>query len=109
MLVGLTFFCHGRRAGGFIKYREKQVHPLALPEYAVSQANPSSAMKTVSSGLVLASLVGISLAGAIYTLDECVRGEGFYDSFNFENITDPTHGRVYVYPACARFVLFLIE
>ncbi|KAG1747521.1 glycoside hydrolase family 16 protein [Suillus occidentalis] len=51
-------------------------------------------MKTISSGLALASLVGTSLAGAIYTLDECVRGEGFYDSFNFENITDPTHGRV---------------
>ncbi|KAG2050252.1 glycoside hydrolase family 16 protein [Suillus hirtellus] len=44
--------------------------------------------------LLLASLVGSVLAGRIYTLDECVRGEGFYDSFNFENITDPTHGRV---------------
>ncbi|KAG2153377.1 glycoside hydrolase family 16 protein [Suillus clintonianus] len=51
-------------------------------------------MKTVSSALTLASLVGSALASAIYTLSESVRGEGFYDSFNFENITDPTHGRV---------------
>lgn len=66
-------------------------------------------MKAISSSLALASLVGSALAGAIYTLDECVRGEGFYDSFNFENITDPTHGRVYVRPACTQFVLFHIE
>lgn len=51
-------------------------------------------MKIVSSSLAIASLVGSTLAGAIYTLNECVRGEGFYDSFNFENITDPTLGRV---------------
>lgn len=47
-----------------------------------------------NSSLALALLAGSALAGAVYTLDECVRGEGFYDSFNFENITDPTHGRV---------------
>ncbi|KAG2074811.1 glycoside hydrolase family 16 protein [Suillus decipiens] len=51
-------------------------------------------MKIVRSSLALASLVGSALAGGIYTLDECVSGEGFYDSFNFENIIDPTNGRV---------------
>ncbi|KAG2142258.1 glycoside hydrolase family 16 protein [Suillus bovinus] len=52
-------------------------------------------MKAISSRtIVLASLVGFAVGGKIYTLNECVRGEGFYDSFNFENITDPTHGRV---------------
>ncbi|KAG2074821.1 glycoside hydrolase family 16 protein [Suillus decipiens] len=51
-------------------------------------------MKIVSSSLALASLVAPALAGGIYTLDGHVRGEEFYDSFNFENITDPTHGHV---------------
>ncbi|KAG2074810.1 glycoside hydrolase family 16 protein [Suillus decipiens] len=47
-----------------------------------------------SSSLALALLVTSVLAGGNYSLDECVSGEGFYSSFNFENITDPTHGRV---------------
>ncbi|KAF9233225.1 glycoside hydrolase family 16 protein [Melanogaster broomeanus] len=44
--------------------------------------------------LVLASLAGFAFAGAGYTLSECIVGEGFYESFNFEAIADPTNGRV---------------
>ncbi|KAG2074808.1 glycoside hydrolase family 16 protein [Suillus decipiens] len=51
---------------------------------------------TISSILALASLVRSTYTPAygVYTLTERVLGEGFYDSFNFENIPDPTHGRV---------------
>ncbi|KAG2366690.1 glycoside hydrolase family 16 protein [Suillus spraguei] len=46
--------------------------------------------------LALASLARSTstLAGGGYTLTERVLGEGFYDSFKFENIPDPTNGRV---------------
>ncbi|OJA13654.1 hypothetical protein AZE42_06891 [Rhizopogon vesiculosus] len=49
---------------------------------------------TGSTGLTLASLVGFVLAHGTYTLIEDIAGEGFYDSFNFEAIPDPTQGRV---------------
>jgi hypothetical protein len=52
---------------------------------------------SASASLTLASLVGSALAGAVYTLTEDIVGDGFYDSFNFEAIPDPTLGRVYVY------------
>ncbi|KAF9239252.1 glycoside hydrolase family 16 protein [Melanogaster broomeanus] len=51
-------------------------------------------LSNTSSALVLASLAGFAFAGAMYTLSECIVGEGFYNSFDFQAITDPTHGRV---------------
>jgi hypothetical protein len=51
-------------------------------------------MKIVSSSLTLALFTGSALAGATYVLRENIVGEGFYDSFSFEAIPDPTHGRV---------------
>jgi hypothetical protein len=54
---------------------------------------------TVNVSFALASLAGSALAGAVYTLNDSIIGEGFYNSFNFEAIPDPTDGRVYVYPA----------
>ncbi|KAF9220689.1 glycoside hydrolase family 16 protein [Gyrodon lividus] len=51
-------------------------------------------LSTASGALVLVSLGRSALAGAKYTLCEHIAGEGFYDSFNFEAIVDPTHGRV---------------
>jgi len=65
-------------------------------------------MKLNAVCLTLASLTGSALAGATYMLSENIVGEGFYSSFNFEAIADPTHGRVYVYPARPQS-LFLIE
>jgi len=47
----------------------------------------------------LGFLVGSALAGDIYTLTDDIRGECFYDAFNFEAIPDPTLGRVYVHSA----------
>jgi hypothetical protein len=29
-----------------------------------------------------------------YKISQDVKGEGFLDAFNFESISDPTHGRV---------------
>lgn len=49
---------------------------------------------TTNGGLVLASLVAPALAGATYSLSDSVVGEGFYNTFNFEAIADPTNGRV---------------
>ncbi|KAG0703323.1 glycoside hydrolase family 16 protein [Suillus ampliporus] len=51
-------------------------------------------LNTLSGSLTLASLAGSALAGAVYSITDKVIGEGFYDSFHFEAITDPTHGRV---------------
>ncbi|KAJ8591346.1 glycoside hydrolase family 16 protein [Rhizopogon salebrosus TDB-379] len=51
-------------------------------------------MNFISSGLLLALLTGSALAGGIYTLKENIVGEGFYDSFTFQAIPDPTNGRV---------------
>lgn len=31
-----------------------------------------------------------------YKVSQDIKGAGFYDAFEFENIDDPTHGRVYV-------------
>jgi hypothetical protein len=53
-------------------------------------------MNFISSGLLLALLTGSALAGGTYTLKENIVGEGFYDSFTFQAIPDPTNGRVYV-------------
>ena len=51
-------------------------------------------MMSIISSLTLALLTRFALAGAIYSLTENIVGEGFYDSFNFEAIPDPTNGRV---------------
>ncbi|KAG1777267.1 glycoside hydrolase family 16 protein [Suillus placidus] len=51
-------------------------------------------LNTVNVSFALASLAGSALAGAVYTLNDRIVGEGFYSSFNFEAIADPTHGRV---------------
>ncbi|KAJ7349959.1 endo-beta-glucanase [Mycena albidolilacea] len=49
------------------------------------------------------SLAVSSVLGATYHSAEHIVGAGFYDSFNFEAIPDPTHGRVnYVDEATAR-------
>lgn len=53
-------------------------------------------MNVVSSSLTLALLTRSTLAGGFYSLTENIVGYGFYDSFNFEAIPDPTNGRVYV-------------
>ncbi|KAG8215910.1 hypothetical protein J3R82DRAFT_7882 [Butyriboletus roseoflavus] len=49
---------------------------------------------TTNGWLVLPSLVGFALAGATYSLSDSIVGEGFYSSFTFEAIPDPTNGRV---------------
>ncbi|KAG2160252.1 glycoside hydrolase family 16 protein [Suillus bovinus] len=51
-------------------------------------------LNTVNASFILASLAALTLAGAVYTLDDSIVGEGFYSSFNFEAIADPTNGRV---------------
>jgi len=68
-------------------------------------------LNAVSGSLILSSLAGSALAGhgGVYLLSEQIVGEDFYNSFNFENITDPTHGRVYAYAACMQTVLLLID
>ncbi|KAL4076578.1 glycoside hydrolase family 16 protein [Scleroderma yunnanense] len=48
----------------------------------------------VGGALAIASLVKPVFTGATYSLCDEIIGEGFYDKFNFEAITDPTHGRV---------------
>ncbi|OJA16778.1 hypothetical protein AZE42_03308 [Rhizopogon vesiculosus] len=59
-------------------------------------------MNVVGSSLTLALLTGSALAGT-YVLSENIVGEGFYNSFNFEAIPDPTNGRVtYVDQATAQ-------
>ncbi|KAG2364713.1 glycoside hydrolase family 16 protein [Suillus spraguei] len=49
---------------------------------------------TINVSFALILFAGSALAGANYTLTESIVGEGFYDSFNFEAIPDPTDGRV---------------
>jgi hypothetical protein len=45
----------------------------------------------------LVSLTQIcGVIGATYTLSDNIVGNAFYDAFNWEAISDPTHGRVYV-------------
>lgn len=56
-------------------------------------------LNIIGISFTFASLAGTALAGAVYTLDDNIVGEGFYSSFNFEAIPDPTNGRVYVHPA----------
>ncbi|KAF7297132.1 Glycoside hydrolase family 16 protein [Mycena indigotica] len=60
-------------------------------------------MKTVSASvLALASIVSPVLAGP-YSRSQNIVGSGFYNAFNFEAISDPTHGRVkYVNMATAQ-------
>lgn len=65
-------------------------------------------LNIVNVSVALASLAGSALAGAVYTLSDNIVGEGFYSSFNFEAIPDPTDGRVYVYPARNLF-RFLVD
>lgn len=65
-------------------------------------------LNIVNVSVALASLAGSALAGAVYTLNDNIVGEGFYSSFNFEAIPDPTDGRVYVYPARNLF-RFLVD
>lgn len=60
---------------------ETRLHTLALPGHT-------------SASFALAFLSGTALAGAVYTLNDNIVGEGFYSSFNFEAIPDPTNGRV---------------
>ncbi|KAG1725581.1 glycoside hydrolase family 16 protein [Suillus paluster] len=61
-------------------------------------------LNIIGGGLTLASMAGYAL-GAVYTLNEKIVGEGFYSSFNFEAIPDPTNGRVtYVDQATAQML-----
>lgn len=39
-----------------------------------------------------------------YTLSENIKGAGFFDAFDFQNIPDPTGGRVYVASAQITFL-----
>jgi hypothetical protein len=52
----------------------------------------------VKSLTVLLALLGTGLASRPigYTLSENIVGHDFLEAFNFQAITDPTHGRVYV-------------
>lgn len=55
--------------------------------------------------LTLVSLAQLAVAGGLYTLSDSIVGEDFYDAFNFEDISDPTHGRVnYVDSATAQLL-----
>lgn len=49
---------------------------------------------SINGCLVLGALVGSALAGATYSLSDCIVGEDFYNAFTFEAIPDPTDGRV---------------
>ncbi|KIK89907.1 glycoside hydrolase family 16 protein [Paxillus rubicundulus Ve08.2h10] len=51
-------------------------------------------LSATSGTLLLASLAGSAFGVATYTKSERIAGEDFYNSFNFEAIADPTHGRV---------------
>lgn len=42
------------------------------------------------------TLLGQAFAAGVYNLQDNVVGNGFYDFFGFETISDPTNGRVYV-------------
>lgn len=50
---------------------------------------------TILRGLVLTSIVGPALAGN-YALKQSNVGTDFLSNFQWENISDPTNGRVYV-------------
>jgi hypothetical protein len=52
---------------------------------------------TLSSGIT-------AVLGATYSRSENIVGTGFYNSFNFEAIADPTHGRVSVTAVYPLFV-----
>jgi hypothetical protein len=53
-------------------------------------------MKVCSSIGVITLLASVPLVlGSSYPLSDSIVGSQFYDKFNFEAITDPTHGRVY--------------
>ena len=58
-------------------------------------------MKTDVSRLAIPflALLGQAIAAGVYNLQDNVVGNGFYDFFGFETISDPTHGRVYVLPS----------
>jgi hypothetical protein len=53
-------------------------------------------------GAIRAPFLALSFAssvlGATYQMSENIVGAGFYNSFNFEAIADPTAGRVSVSP-----------
>jgi len=51
-------------------------------------------LNIIGISFTFASLAGTGLAGAVYALNDNIVGEGFYSSFNFEAIPDPTNGRV---------------
>ncbi|KAF7356118.1 Glycoside hydrolase family 16 protein [Mycena venus] len=56
----------------------------------------------ISAGLLALSSFISPVLGATYSRSENIVGTGFYNSFNFEAISDPTHGRVnYVSKATA--------
>jgi hypothetical protein len=93
---------------GKFKYKPERGdydHPLALQ---ATGPPPTMRMNAVSSSLTLALLTGSTLAGGIYSLTENIVGDGFYDSFNFEAIPDPTNGRVYVAPTTHNVFYYLL-
>ena len=51
----------------------------------------TSFASTVSVALVYSAT---AVLGATYGRTDSVVGQGFYDYFDFQNIADPTHGRV---------------
>lgn len=60
---------------------------------------PSSAMFTHSALPLAIVAMAAQALGNSYTRSSSISGSGFYDAFAFQNITDPTSGRVYVpYP-----------
>lgn len=51
---------------------------------------------TTAASLFSLSAVLPSALGASYGLTDNIVGSGFYSAFSFQNIADPTHGRVWV-------------
>jgi hypothetical protein len=54
-------------------------------------------MVCASAGAVALLVFVPSVLGRFYPLSDNIVGSCFYDEFNFEAITDPTHGRVYAF------------
>ena len=51
-------------------------------------------MQTSSGMLLLALMFVPGILGAVYSQSDSHQGDGFYKSFNFQAITDPSNGRV---------------
>ncbi|PPQ84763.1 hypothetical protein CVT26_014294 [Gymnopilus dilepis] len=67
----------------------------SLPSVVLASASASSASSATASDASASTLdSNFDTSSRIYHLTEDIVGAGFYSHFEWENVTDPSHGRV---------------